>query len=86
MIVVSGVIEIAQADIEAAKAATITMMHETAKEAGCLVYRFAQDLEFPAHHPLNAARHPWGLARGSMGASGSFTLVTCAAVGLSFNI
>jgi len=48
MIVVSGMIEIDGADVETAKKAILTMMHETAKEDGCIIYRFAQDVEFPA--------------------------------------
>lgn len=44
MLVVSGVIEIADADVDAARAAALDMMEETAKESGCLVYEFSQVL------------------------------------------
>lgn len=47
MIVVSGEIEIAEQDFEAVRRAAIKMMHETAKEEGCIVYRFSRDIEFP---------------------------------------
>ncbi|MEM9050399.1 MAG: putative quinol monooxygenase [Pseudomonadota bacterium] len=47
MIVVTGEIEIDPAQIETLRAAAITMMEETAKEAGCEFYRFYQDLEHP---------------------------------------
>lgn len=44
MLIVTGVIEIAEADVEMAMSAAIEMMHETRKEPGCLVYEFAQVL------------------------------------------
>lgn len=47
MIIVTGEIEIDPAAIDALRGAAITMMAETAKEEGCLFYRFYQDLEHP---------------------------------------
>ncbi len=47
MIVVSGEFQIAPNDIDAARTAMIAMAAETAKEAGCIHYRFYQDIEFP---------------------------------------
>ena len=45
MIVVSGAIQIAEPDIPAAKSAALTMMAKTAREPGCITYRFATDIE-----------------------------------------
>ncbi len=42
MIIVTGIIELAEADVEAAKAAVTVMVAETLKEAGCHVYEFSQ--------------------------------------------
>ena len=47
MIVIAGYIEIDASSRDAATAAGVVMMRETAKEAGCGLYRFAWDLEFP---------------------------------------
>ncbi len=47
MLIVSGVIEIAEADIPKAEEAAIEMMAETAKEPGCLIYEFSQVLGKP---------------------------------------
>ena len=47
MLIVSGVIEIAEADIPKAEEAAIEMMAETAKEPGCLIYEFSQVLGQP---------------------------------------
>ena len=47
MIVIAGNIEIDASSKDAANAAAIVMMRETAKEAGCALYRFAWDMEFP---------------------------------------
>ena len=47
MIVIAGHIEIDAASRDAASAAAVIMMRETAKEAGCALYRFAWDMEFP---------------------------------------
>lgn len=49
MIIVAGEFEIAEKDVAAAKAAMIDMAAETAKEAGCVHYRFYQDVEHPTH-------------------------------------
>ena len=45
MIVVSGEFQIDPKDIDAARAAMIDMAAETAKEDGCIHYRFYQDIE-----------------------------------------
>ncbi len=47
MIIVAGEIDLHPDDVEAARPAAIAMMDETAKEAGCIHYRFYQDLEVP---------------------------------------
>lgn len=47
MIVVTGTLEIDTADIGPAKEAAIAMMEETAKEDGCITYRFSHDIEYP---------------------------------------
>ena len=47
MIVVSGVIEIAAADMERAKTAATEVAVATRGEAGCLAYAFYQDVESP---------------------------------------
>ncbi|MEM7189091.1 MAG: putative quinol monooxygenase [Pseudomonadota bacterium] len=47
MICVAGEMVIAEKDIEAARAAAIDMMDETAKEDGCIHYRFYQDVQHP---------------------------------------
>ena len=52
MLVVSGVIEIAEEDIDAAVAAATEMMAETAKEPGCIAYEFAQVLGRPGRFRL----------------------------------
>jgi quinol monooxygenase YgiN len=49
MIVVSGEFEIRREDLEAVREVATTMMRETARENGCIVYRFSQDIEFPTH-------------------------------------
>lgn len=41
MLIVTGTIEVAAADIERARAAALEMMQETRKEAGCHVYEFS---------------------------------------------
>lgn len=48
MLIVTEEVEIDPAAVEALRAAAIVMMAETAKEEGCRVYRFCQDLEHPA--------------------------------------
>lgn len=45
MIVISGLIEVAEASIEGARAAVLPMMTESGKEDGCIHYRFYQDVE-----------------------------------------
>jgi quinol monooxygenase YgiN len=47
MIVVTGMFEIAAEDRDAAVEAAIQMMNETAKEEGCITYRFYSDVEHP---------------------------------------
>lgn len=47
MLCVSGEFQIDPKDVEAARAAAIDMMTETAKEDGCIHYRFYQDVEPP---------------------------------------
>ena len=47
MIIVTARMELDPADVETAKAAAIVMMDETAKEDGCIFYRFHADLEHP---------------------------------------
>ena len=47
MIVIAGHIELAAANHDAAVAAGVVMMRETAKEPGCALYRFCWDMEFP---------------------------------------
>ncbi|MDH3234012.1 MAG: antibiotic biosynthesis monooxygenase [Alphaproteobacteria bacterium] len=47
MIVVSGVIEVAEKDKDLAIEAATAMAAETRKEAGCRVYAFYQDIENP---------------------------------------
>ncbi|HET7408805.1 MAG TPA: putative quinol monooxygenase [Paracoccaceae bacterium] len=45
MIVVTGEFRFAEDSEDAVRAAMIDMMNETAKEAGCLHYRFYRDVE-----------------------------------------
>ena len=47
MIVVTGEFRFADGSEDAVRAAMIEMMNETAKEAGCLHYRFYRDVEKP---------------------------------------
>jgi len=47
MIVVAGEFYIGEDSIETVRAAMIEMAAETAKEDGCIHYRFYQDVEFP---------------------------------------
>lgn len=47
MLIVSGVIELTEADVAAARAAALEMMAETAKEPGCLLYEFSEVLGRP---------------------------------------
>ena len=49
MIVVTGTFEIAQQDIAAATEAMKIMMAETAREEGCITYRFYPDIEQEGH-------------------------------------
>jgi len=49
MIVVSGLIEIAEKDVAAAIQAATAMTAETRKEPGCRIYAFYQDIENPGH-------------------------------------
>ena len=44
MLIVTGVIEIAEDDVEAARAAASQMMTASQKEQGCLMYEFSQVL------------------------------------------
>ncbi len=48
MIVVTGTIELAAENADAAVGHAIEVMRETAAEKGCIVYRFYRDLENPA--------------------------------------
>ncbi|MCY4237716.1 MAG: putative quinol monooxygenase [Rhodospirillaceae bacterium] len=48
MILISGLIELAEADIDTMKVAAITMALETRMETGCIQYAFYQDIENPA--------------------------------------
>jgi len=50
MIVVSGEFEFEPGHDDAVRAAMIDMMNATAKEAGCLHYRFYRDVENPARY------------------------------------
>lgn len=45
MIIVTGQFELPADGVDAAKAAASDMMRETAKEDGCIHYRFYQDVE-----------------------------------------
>ena len=47
MLVVTGLIEVAEADIEAARAAAAEMAVATRREAGCIAYAFYEDVEAP---------------------------------------
>jgi len=48
MLIVAGEVKVAEAgEVEKARAAVVTMMEETAKEAGCITYAFSQDLADP---------------------------------------
>ncbi len=48
MLIVAGEVKVADAgEVEKARAAVVTMMEETAKEAGCITYAFSQDLPDP---------------------------------------
>ncbi len=47
MIIVTGTIEVDPAQAEALKPHALAVMAETAKEAGCIVYRFYQDVGLP---------------------------------------
>lgn len=42
MLIVTGIIEVSPKGVDAARAAAKTMMTETHKEDGCLVYEFSQ--------------------------------------------
>lgn len=42
MIIVTGIIEITEADIDAARVAVAAMVAETLKEDGCHIYEFSQ--------------------------------------------
>ncbi len=48
MILISGLIELAEADIDTMKVAAASMAFETRKETGCIQYAFYQDIENPA--------------------------------------
>lgn len=48
MLIVTGIIEINPDHIGPAQAAALTMMEETRKEDGCIVYEFSQLVEAPA--------------------------------------
>jgi len=48
MILISGLIELAEADIDTMKVAATTMALETRMETGCIQYAFYQDIENPA--------------------------------------
>lgn len=47
MIVVAGSMEFPASDMDRARQAALVVMRESALEQGCLVYRFAADLEQP---------------------------------------
>ena len=47
MLLISGLIELAEQDIETMKAAATVMAVETRKEDGCIQYAFYQDIENP---------------------------------------
>lgn len=48
MLIVAGEVKVAsEAEVEKARGAVVTMMEETAKEAGCITYAFSQDLADP---------------------------------------
>lgn len=47
MLLISGVIELAEPDIDTMKAAAAAMAVETRKEDGCHAYAFYQDIENP---------------------------------------
>ena len=47
MLVIAGHIEIDPANRDTAIAAAVTVMEETAKEAGCISYTFSSDLSDP---------------------------------------
>lgn len=47
MIVVTGTIRVDDPDIEKAKNAARAMVSETEKEAGCITYRFSEDISEP---------------------------------------
>lgn len=49
MIVVTGEITVRPEDVERVRPHAIRMMEETAKEAGCIFYRFYEDLGRPGH-------------------------------------
>ena len=44
MLIVTGVVEVAEAGVEKARDAALTMVAETTKEQGCLIYEFSQVL------------------------------------------
>jgi quinol monooxygenase YgiN len=50
MIVVTGEFRFQPGKDAAVRAAMVDMMNETAKEAGCLHYRFYRDVEQPEHY------------------------------------
>ena len=49
MIVVTGTFVVADEDVDEAMGAMKVMMAETAKEEGCIVYRFYPDIEESGH-------------------------------------
>ena len=61
MIVVTGEFRFQPGKDEAVRAAMVDMMNMTAKEAGCLHYRFYRDVEHPEHYRVyeewESARH-----------------------------
>lgn len=79
MIIVAGEFQIDPKDVDAAKAAMIDMAAETAKEEGCLHYRFYEDVEHAgnlhvyeewetdAHLAAHAASAHMAVFRGIMG-------------------
>ncbi len=56
MIVVTGLIVVHPDDMDAVRSAAIVMMDETAKEQGCITYRFYEDLE---HHGRMRVYEEW---------------------------
>ena len=82
MIVVAGEFAFTPGQDEAVRAAMIDMMNETAKEAGCIHYRFYRDVEHPdryhvyeewetdAHLAAHAASAHMGSFREALGKIG----------------